>query len=95
MGTRFKEIYNLTREFFQSNLGKQILFYCFFYGVLWGVHLILISLVSFFHLLLEHNIRTIGDWIGDRGWGLIILSKMSVFYLAMLFVNLKTKRSFH
>ena len=88
------ESYNKLLDFLQSNLGKQIILYCTFYFVLWGVHLILISLVSFFHLLLKHNIRTIGDWIGDRGWGLIILSKLSVFYLAMLFVNLKTKKIF-
>lgn len=90
----FIEQYKTIVEFFQSNLGKQMLFYFFFYAVLWGVHLILISLISFFHLLLDHNIRTIGDWIGDRGWSLIILSKVFVFYLAMLFVNLKTKKIF-
>ena len=94
MKTRLIDNYNKILEFLQSNLGKQMIFYCAFYAVLWGFHLILISLISFFHLLLEHNIRTIGDWIGDRGWGLIILSKVSVFYLAMLFVNLKTKKIF-
>jgi hypothetical protein len=78
--------------FFQSNLGKQIIIYFFFYVCLWGFHLILISLISFFHLLLEHNIRIIGDWISDRGWTLIIISKAVVFYLTMLFVNLKTKK---
>lgn len=90
----FIEQYKTIVEFFQSNLGKQMLLYFFFYAVLWGFHLILISLISFFHLLLDHNIRTIGDWIGDRGWSLIILSKVFVFYLAMLFVNLKTKKIF-
>lgn len=94
MKTRLIDKYNMLLEFLQSNLGKQMIFYCAFYAVLWGFHLILISLISFFHLLLEHNIRTIGDWIGDRGWGLIILSKVAVFYLAMLFVNLKTKKIF-
>ncbi len=89
-----KDSHDKLSEFLQSNLGKQLILYCAFYVVLWGVHLVLISLVSFFHLLLKHNIRTIGDWIGDRGWGLIILSKISVFYLAMLFVNLKTKKIF-
>ena len=94
MKTFFIEKYKTIMEFFQSNLGKQIIFYFFFYAVLWGFHLILISLISFFHLLLDHNIRTIGDWISDRGWSLIILSKVFVFYLAMLFVNLKTKKIF-
>lgn len=88
------QFYEDTLKFFRSNLGKQILYYFFFYAILWGFHLILISLVSYFHLLLNHNIRTIGDWIGDRGWTLIIIAKGVVFYLAMLFVNLKTKKIF-
>lgn len=84
--------YNKILDFFRSNLGKQVIFYFFFYAILWLFHLILISLISFFHLLLDHNIQTIGDWIGDRGWTLIIISKGVVFYLAMLFVNLKTQK---
>jgi len=79
-------------EFFRSNLGRQILGYLFFYLVLWSLHLIMISLVSFFHLLLGHNIRTIGDWIGDRGWTLIIISKLLVLYMGMQFINLKTNK---
>lgn len=81
-------------EFFKSNFGKQLFFYFLFYVFMWSFHLILISLVSFFHLLLEHNIRTIGDWIGDRGWLLIIISKLGVFYIAALFINLKAKKLF-
>lgn len=94
MEKRIYNTYHMVVRFLQSNMGKQIIFYCVFYAIMWGFHLILISLISFFHLLLKHNIRTIGDWIGDRGWGLIILSKVVVFYLAMLFVNLKTKKLF-
>lgn len=86
--------YEETASFLRSPLGRQIVIYLFFYAFLWGLHLILISLVSYFHLLLNHNIRTIGDWIADRGWTLIIISKAIVFYLAMLFVNLKTKKIF-
>ncbi len=86
--------YEETLRFFRSPLGRQMAIYFFFYAFLWGFHLILISLVSYFHLLLNHNIRTIGDWISDRGWTLIIISKMVVFYLTMLFVNLKTKKIF-
>jgi hypothetical protein len=79
-------------EFFDSSLGSQIKYYLLFSFVLWGVHLILISLISYFHLLLNHNIRTIGDWIMDRGWALIILSKILIFYIALQFVRLKSNK---
>lgn len=78
--------------FFDSPLGSQIKYYALFYFVLWSFHLVLISLISYFHLLLNHNIRTIGDWIGDRGWFLIIISKVFIFYLALLFIRLKSKK---
>lgn len=83
---------NKTIEFFDSPFGAQIKYYALFYFVLWSVHLILISLISYFHLLLNHNIRTIGDWISDRGWALIIISKMLIFYFALQFIRLKSKK---
>jgi len=79
-------------DFFDSPLGSQIKYYALFYFVLWTVHLILISLISYFHLLLNHNIRTIGDWIGDRGWTLIIISKLLIFYLSLQFIRLKRNK---
>lgn len=82
-------------DFFDSPLGSQIKYYSLFYFVLWVLHLILISLISYFHLLLNHNIRTIGDWIGDRGWTLIIISKLLIFYLSLQFIRLKSKKISH
>jgi hypothetical protein len=79
-------------EFFDSPLGSQIKYYALFCFVLWSVHLILISLISYFHLLLNHNIRTIGDWIADRGWALIIISKVLIFYFSLQFIRLKSKK---
>ncbi len=79
-------------DFFNTPLGSQVKYYAMFYLFLWGFHLIIISLISFFHLLLNHNIRTIGDWIGDRGWGLIIFSKLAILYIALQFIRLKSKK---
>ena len=87
-----KQKWNQLSEFFESPFGSQIKYYAFFYFILWSMHLVLISLISYFHLLLNHNIRTIGDWIGDRGWTLIILSKVLIFYLALQFIRLKSKK---
>lgn len=87
-----KKKINAVLEFFASPLGAQIKYYALFYFVLWSFHLVLISLISYFHLLLNHNIRTIGDWIGDRGWFLIILSKVLIFSLALQFIRLKSNK---
>lgn len=89
---RIRSTLGKVADFFDSPLGAQIKYYALFYFVLWSVHLILISLISYFHLLLNHSIRTIGDWIGDRGWTLIIISKVFIFYFALQFVRLKSKK---
>ncbi len=92
MKVQFELYFGMARDFFKSNLGSQVLYYSLFYTVLWLLHLLIISLISYFHLILDHNIRTIGDWISDRGWIIIIISKVCVFYLATLFIGLKTKK---
>jgi hypothetical protein len=82
--------FNLFVSFFNSPLGEQIKYYFYFYAVLWLVHLILISIVSYFHLLLNHSISTIGDWIVDRGWTLIIISKLIVALIVYQFLRIKS-----
>lgn len=86
---KISNFYNEFSAFLASPLGKQVAFYFYFYIVIWLIHLVMISLVSYFHLLLNHNISTIGDWIVDRGWTLIIISKLIVFILVYQFVRLK------
>ncbi len=92
MKTNILKLRDRIYHFGQSPLGKQILAYSLFYAFLWSFHLALISITSYFHLLLDHNIRVIGDWITDRGWTLIIISKVVVFYLVSLFYKLKTQK---
>lgn len=81
------------KKIFSTSLGKQLLYYCAYSSVLWGLHLVIISIISFFHFLLDHNIRVIGEWVADRGWQIIILSKILIFYLATLFINLKLSKT--
>ena len=88
-----KKLQNIYDDFstsLASPLGQQVKYYFCFYVVIWLVHLVLISIVSYFHLLLNHSISTIGDWIVDRGWTLIVISKLFVFILVYQFVRLKS-----
>ncbi len=87
---KIKYIYLILLKYFSSNIGKQIKSYVSIYIVIWLFHLVLISIVSYFHLLLNHNISTIGDWIVDRGWTLIIISKLVVSIVLYQFLKLRT-----
>lgn len=61
--------------------------YLIFQVMVWGSHLFIISLASFFHFLLKHNVAIIEDWIFDQGWGLIFLTKTMAFALFYPFVR--------
>jgi len=69
---------------FSFNLGmKKILFYYLGYSTLFFIiHLSLISTVTFFHFLIDHDMHVIENWLFTNAWEIIIVSKV----LAVLFV---------
>lgn len=67
-------------------LVKQIqakyLFYYFLFCLLFVlIHLLLVSIFSFFHFLLDHEMGTIESWISRNSWELISFAKGSSFFL--------------
>jgi len=51
------------------------------------LHSMVISIVVYFHLLLDHKLEMIDDWIYYHGWSLLITSKLLSLYIVMKFVN--------
>jgi hypothetical protein len=90
-----KRIFGSLKDFFSTNLGSQVSNYLFFYAIVWAFHLLLVSVIAFFHLILGHNIGTIADWIVDRGWIQISITKILIFMLAIQFMRLRNKKYAH
>lgn len=90
-----KKLIGSIKDFFSTNLGAQVSNYLFFYAIVWAFHLLLISVVAFFHLILGHNIGTIADWIVDRGWIQMSVTKILIFALAIQFMRLRNKKYAH
>lgn len=81
---------NLKQIYLSSDpLNEQGKRYFFYQATVWIFHLLVISLVSFFHLILNHSLGTIAEWINERGWQLIIFTKFSVMFLFLQFFSLK------
>lgn len=78
--------------FFKTELGLQVQAYFLFYIIMWAFHLLVISVISYFHFSLSHNIGTIADWIVDRGWQVIIFTKIFIFYFTLQFIKLRSKK---
>jgi len=65
-----------------NGLGKHLVVYCQFLLFTWLVHLITISVITFFHFVLDHKIPVIENWILDRGWTILIFVKGIGFFVA-------------
>ena len=90
-----KKLLNYLQVFFKTALGKQVINYALFYAVIWAFHLIFVSVIAFFHLILNHNIGTIADWIVDRGWIEIMVTKLLIFFFAIQFMKLRNIKYAH
>jgi hypothetical protein len=62
-------------------LPNNIYSYVLFYFSAWIVHIILISMVAFFHFRLDHKLIVIENWIYDFAWQLILVSKLFTYAL--------------
>ncbi len=59
------------------------------YYVLAGMfQLVIVSLISFFHFLLDHKLGVIEDWVFDKGWEIVVLVKVLSFIVIQKFVHL-------
>lgn len=50
--------------------------------------LVIVSLISFFHFLLDHKLGVIEDWVFDKGWEIVVLVKVFSFFVIQKFVHL-------
>ena len=50
--------------------------------------LVIVSLISFFHFLLDHKLGVIEDWVFDKGWEIVVLVKVLSFIVIQKFVHL-------
>jgi uncharacterized membrane protein len=74
-----------------ANLLKHLLFLFLGLLMLWGVHIIELSLVSFFHFLLDHRLAVIEGWVFDKAWEMILIAKVLPILFLLKFVYLKSQ----
>jgi len=68
-----------------KTLLRELSYYVFYNLVTLVSITVIVSLITFFHFLLDHPIETIESWIFDSGWGLIIASKLIALFVVMKF----------
>lgn len=68
---------------------KLILYYLCFNLVLVLVHFCLLSLFSFFHFLLGHELGIIEDWLIKNSWFVLFIDKLVAFVVVTYFLQFK------
>lgn len=70
----------------KSSLGL----YCIYYILINLVHFSLISVFSFFHFLLNHELGIIEDWLVKNSWEILFLGKMVSFSILFFYIRLNS-----
>jgi len=77
-----------------SLLRSTLLFLAYFFicGI---VHIIIVSIIAFFHFNLKHDLGIIEEWIFYQGWEIILITKFIAAFLLLKLINpgLKEQRS--
>ncbi len=68
-------------------LSKQTNYYVFYLIFSWLFYIALVSFSTFIHFIIGHKVNIIEDWMGEKNWDHLILSKTISF---VLFVNLSS-----
>lgn len=75
-------------ETFSKNM-RHILFYYIGYCLLLVlIQLALVSMVAFFHFLLDHDMAIVENWLNYNAWELLVTSKVTAFFLMVKMIRL-------
>lgn len=66
-------------------------YYAFYQLLVWLIHLIIISFISFFHFLLEHRLSIIEEWAFEKSWEIAILTKGIALFIILMFILIKSE----
>ncbi len=68
---------------------RSVVLYYILYNIIFALtHLILLSIFSFFHFLLDHDMNTIENWLNRNTWEILSVSKLAASLCIYKFVRL-------
>ena len=80
------------QKFIDSELSKVIKFYSLYCFTYFLFNVLLVSVIAFFHFLLEHDMSIVEDWVYRNSWEILIFCKISAFVLIFKLIELRIYR---
>lgn len=78
----------LSMETFSKSMRQILVYYVGFCIILMIIQLALVSLVAFFHFLLDHDMAVVENWLNYNAWEILVVSKFSAFFLMIRIIRL-------
>lgn len=70
---------------------RLIKFYLGYLLIQWFIHLLIISINTYFHLSLKHGVSVLSDWIQDFSWYVVLATKAIALIFLFQYFKLKSK----
>ncbi|PIK16503.1 hypothetical protein [Halobacteriovorax sp. JY17] len=65
-------------------------FILFYFFLCWAVYLIVSSVITFFHLQLDHSLNIVENWNFDQGWEIASFVKIIAFFIISKFISIRS-----
>ncbi len=76
-------------------LRKTLIYYFLYCCSFIFIHISLVSVFTFFHFLLDHQMNTIENWLNRNSWEIILISKGLSFFLVTKIFQLNSYQEIH
>lgn len=84
----------LSSKLWPDHRTQWVLHFSLYLLVLWLIHLIMISIIAFFHFQLEYSLSNIEDWVSYNAWEILVLTKLSAFWFYFRFLTIRVESRF-
>lgn len=84
----------LSSKLWPDHRTQWILHFSLYLLVLWLIHLIMISIIAFFHFQLDYSLSNIEDWVSYNAWEILVLTKLSAFWFYFRFLTIRVESRF-
>ena len=65
-------------------------FILFYFILCWAVYLVVSSVITFFHLQLDHSLNIVENWNFDQGWEIALFVKVVTFFIVIKFISIRS-----
>lgn len=84
----------LLSKIWPNHTTQWLLHFSLYLLVLWLIHIVMVSIIAFFHFQLDYNLSNIEDWVSYNAWEVLVLTKLLAFWTYFRFLTIRVESRF-